>query len=278
MSENFSTTLERSGAPIRDANLPGVDGVDVSRFLADPDEYHHGSAHEELWLSKGSILINGTIKYIKAQPGTGNFDDEKIGWTEGLDDYSMVKVDHYLHRLFEKSAATHTKDLRTQCMCCESEESEKNGGCVFNVVDDMSETIDLGIDSPELLKHMQHRLEEVNKGLYDSSDKSPPELVGACNSSCAKEHWGKFDGPLCGIPGCDGKSGVKHHQKDEKHRRSGKWGSSGEGKKLPSSSSTGQGHKAERRSAHQRLDAHVSKGKGKWEKGPAQHSLGPALA
>jgi len=279
------------------ANLPGVDGVDVSRFLADPDKYHHGSAHEELWLSKGSILINGTMKYIKEQPGTGNllergnslepgtrhFMDEKIGWTEGLDNYSMVKADHYLRRLFKKSAptlftksaATHTEDLRTQCMCCEAENQNQNGGCVFNVVDDMSETIDLGIDSPTLLKYMQHRLEEANKGLYDSEDKSPPELMGACSDSCAKKHWGKLDGPVCGVPGCDGKGDGKNHQKDEKHRRSGKWYSSGEGKKLPSSSSTGQGHTAERRSAHQRPDANVNKGKakGKWEKDPAQHSL-----
>ena len=80
--------------------------------------------------------------------------------------------------------------------------------CLFDVEADPSELHDLARTHADLLGRMWRALNRSNLELY-GPNRSPPQLVGPCNESCATAYWRKVDingtgmrGPICGVPGC----------------------------------------------------------------------------
>ena len=70
-----------------------------------------------------------------------------------------------------------------------------------------AKTVDIAPEEAALVKSMWASLNATVATSYIS--RSPPELLGPCNSSCALEYWAKYGGtgteaaaPECGVPGC----------------------------------------------------------------------------
>jgi len=80
--------------------------------------------------------------------------------------------------------------------------------CLFDLQNDEREMKDLSRKMPELVAELWRELNRTALTAYLS--RSPPEMRGHCNATCAGEKWAKIassrrsvNGPICGVPGCD---------------------------------------------------------------------------
>lgn len=77
--------------------------------------------------------------------------------------------------------------------------------CLFNIQDDPEERTNMAAEKPELLQDLWGRLNRSFLTYYHS--KTPANMLGHCDKTCANKHWkklgGQGGGPVCGVPGCD---------------------------------------------------------------------------
>ena len=75
-------------------------------------------------------------------------------------------------------------------------------GCLFNVVDDITEHKDVAAQHPEIVANLTARLMQLRKGFYTNSDNfsnstvcPPGETVKPCACWAALNVWGGYFGP-----------------------------------------------------------------------------------
>ena len=79
--------------------------------------------------------------------------------------------------------------------------------CLFNLFEDEREMNDLAPQKQGKVKDMWTVLNETVQWTSFVS-RSPPDLLGPCNSTCSHTYWSSFGGdptsdePQCGVPGC----------------------------------------------------------------------------
>jgi hypothetical protein len=168
-----------------DDSWPDIDGVDVWDMLLHPESYHRYSAHESLLLSREVLLRKG-YKIMTRQRGHTYqpWDPFEDGWRE--------------------ANGTWTRPSEPTCG---QVWGKHNGPCLFDLEADPREQKDLSSSMPQLLDDMQKELDEAWKTFYVA--RSPANLMGPCDATCANAKWESFGGssghgPVCGVPGCSG--------------------------------------------------------------------------
>lgn len=78
--------------------------------------------------------------------------------------------------------------------------------CLFDLQSDEREMHDLSSERPDLVAEVWAELNRSN--LTGFFSRSPAELRGQCNQTCASAKWeslagAKVSGPFCGVPGCE---------------------------------------------------------------------------
>jgi hypothetical protein len=72
-------------------------------------------------------------------------------------------------------------------------------GCLFDVLNDPGEHIDLSSEHPEILARMKQRLTELKDNFYENNDKNvdvcPPNIDIPCACWMAINYYGGFYGP-----------------------------------------------------------------------------------
>merc|ERR1712190_496094 len=153
------------------------------------------AAHEELTLSRETLLLNGTWKIVVAQPDPGILamkgdmppkKNEVLGWRYRNHSWTVPDMSGCGLQFLDRT------NFRP---------------CVFDVQRDPREMQDLSQARPELLNDLWGRLNRSFLTWYHS--RTPESMLGDCNKSCAKSHWRgmgspKGDGPIRGVPGCVG--------------------------------------------------------------------------
>ena len=77
--------------------------------------------------------------------------------------------------------------------------------CLFNETADFREQTDLSEANAEIVQAMWKQLNATLLATFKA--RSPPSLIGPCNTNCSAEHWLSMGsasgiGPVCGVPGC----------------------------------------------------------------------------
>ena len=79
--------------------------------------------------------------------------------------------------------------------------------CLFNESTDLREQEDLSLApaNAALLRDMEGQLSREALAAFTS--RTPAEMLGKCDATCAKKYWKSLgstagNGPICGVPGC----------------------------------------------------------------------------
>jgi len=178
-------------------SFPPIDGVDVWPMLMSPARYRFDAAHETLWLTK-HVLLHGPFKLILVQPADGK-KAHNSGW---------------------RTPDGVWEEGDPEAFGCEATTDDETFAffrpCLFDVVHDPAERLNLASSQPELLRSLWKLLNDSQ--LTEFHAKSPAELLGPCDEVCAAEHWRNLGsdpvvhswrpdfveaaGPICGVPGC----------------------------------------------------------------------------
>lgn len=168
---------------------PDIDGVDIWDMLVKPEQHSQYSAHKTIALSH-EVLLDGKYKIMVAQRGATrqSYDKTEAGW----------------------SYPNHTWVQPSNRTCGEVDNTWENTQgrfkpCLYDLEADPREERDLSQDMPELLTSMYKMLNDTWRTYFYS--RSPAELLGPCDKSCADKHWVSLGGvaghsPICGVPGC----------------------------------------------------------------------------
>lgn len=165
-------------------SFPPVDGRDIWDLIVHPTDKPIDSVHPTLWLSAEVMLSRGRYKLVVAQPDPSKMSagTAECGW--------------------KQKDETWEEPTAAQCACgCAFKDRTTFVPCLFDVVADASERVDLSASQPSLVADLWKALNLSNLELYGMSH-SPPNLLGNCNASCASLHYGGSRGPICGVPGC----------------------------------------------------------------------------
>merc|ERR1712154_559394 len=75
-------------------------------------------------------------------------------------------------------------------------------GCLFDVVADMTEHVDVAAQNTAVVGQMAARLQQLPKGFFSNEDEiplaCPHNVTDVCACWMAKNHWGDFFGPYAG--------------------------------------------------------------------------------
>ncbi|KAK3280570.1 hypothetical protein CYMTET_11595 [Cymbomonas tetramitiformis] len=168
---------------------PGVDGVDVWDMIVKPSQYHQYSAHHTIALSH-EVLLKGKYKLMVSQRGNTHqdYDEFEAGWRH--------------------PNLTWVQPSNRTCGVVNGNWTNTKGHfipCLFDLEADPREEVDLSAAMPKLRDLMYKQLNDTWRTFYVA--RSPPELLGHCDSECADKKWvsmrgRKKSGPVCGVPGC----------------------------------------------------------------------------
>eukprot|EP00729_Bicosta_minor_P007231 gene7231-22231_t len=202
---------------------PGVDGVDLWPFyVTDPQPTNSSAAHPDgLWLSE-EVMVIGDYKIVVAQQEQIKTNSgPTLGWKCG--GLNHTRCDTTVSAECGENPDTKgpatpqcdtwVKATDEQCKCgCSFKDRSVFTPCLFDVANDPSEYTDLSALHPEMREQMWASLNRTNleQYMHRSDEKvgpgrSPPELLGYCNASCATKYWAQYpgqSGPACGVPGC----------------------------------------------------------------------------
>ena len=160
-----------------------MDEVDMQVILSD--------AHHHVKFSAMIIrLLGGRYKLIVAQPspevlegGPGGGDDLG-GWKQPNQSWIPDPV---------QKSCMQPWDPRVPA-----------SPCLYDVRADPDERVNLALQHPDKVEKLW-RILNVSL-LHRFHARSPPGLLGACNTKCSLAHWRSFGegavGPICGVPGC----------------------------------------------------------------------------
>eukprot|EP00912_Choanoflagellata_sp_UC4_P001011 UC4_evm3s622 len=159
---------------------PGIDGVNIWPFLTNPQEHNFSSAHSKLWISK-EVLIVGKLKLLVAQPDPAIMSSKSVnnGWKSISNDWNNTGADGW--------------------GCSKYRDRTNFKPCLFNLLDDESERIDLSDAQPDVVKTLWEELNYTQLTSYFA--RSPASLLGNCDEKCAMKKYGGCSHPTCGVPG-----------------------------------------------------------------------------
>ena len=215
-------------------SYPGVDGLDIWPILMNPQAHGHGSAHEVrgrlmvlhlvcishpalptdprrhpsparslhqggarhlrtfwqvLFISNEVIIHGGRYKLIVAQPSPevlegGPGGGDVFGWKQPNQSWIPDPVQKSCMRPWDPRVPASP--------------------CLYDVRADPDERVNLALQHPYKVEKLW-RILNVSL-LHRFHARSPPGLLGACNTNCSRAHWRSFGegtvGPICGVPGC----------------------------------------------------------------------------
>lgn len=174
-------------------SYPGVDGVNIWDMLMNPTRYEFDAAHETLVLTR-EVILKGRYKLMTSQRGTSSDTTQVVldienQWID--QNYKWWKPDGWQQTCgfpIVGVGTTH-KELVPCLIDLESDDREMN---------------DLAPTQPELMNRMWAELNYTWLSAYRA--RSPPELLGYCDETCAYSHWSSFlrasRGPACDVPEC----------------------------------------------------------------------------
>ena len=171
------------------SSYPGIDGVNIWPHLSSADAKEHSSdeAHEELVVTS-EVLVAGRYKLVTAMPDPDLMKEKhvELGWRSP--DGSWEEAD------------------AAKWSCSTFEDRRVFRPCLFDIEEDEREKVDLSSKFPQLTMKLWKRLNETLRTRY--ATRSPPELLGTCDTSCAAKHFAQpaakkhLRHPVCGVPGC----------------------------------------------------------------------------
>ena len=196
---------------------PSVDGRDIwPALVTKPSPNNFSAVHHQLWLSS-EVLIQGRYKLVVAQqePIKTNQGPED-GWRCGGSDHPRCDTHNSTKCGGQMGCDLWVKPTPKQCSCgCAYKDRERFVPCLFDVESDVSEFNDLSAIQGALREAMWADLNRTNLEQYmlgipgkkQARGRTPANLLGACNASCANSYWRSFgvsgdEGPQCGVPGC----------------------------------------------------------------------------
>ena len=72
-------------------------------------------------------------------------------------------------------------------------------GCLFNIVEDWTEHINIADENEDIVNRMANELDELKKGFYSNNEKGmdscPPNITVECACWMAQNYWNSFFGP-----------------------------------------------------------------------------------
>lgn len=158
------------GDDSQNGTFPPIDSMNVWPLIAGETDH---SPRTEIPLSWKS-LIDGEYKLIWAQSV------QQSGWTGPV----------------YPNASSSTSDIWQDLNC--------STGCLFNVVTDRGEHIDLAQEQPVRLQAMKERLKELRTTFFQNDDvgqdSCPPSIDMPCACWMAINHYGGFLGPYQEVP------------------------------------------------------------------------------
>lgn len=202
-------------------SFPPSDSVDIWPMITNPSAYPVGAAHPYLPLTK-EVMLSGQYKLLVSQP---YFKSQQSGWRQPDGTWRPPNA--------SETVDCMGQDLSpAQSFFPAAARPRKGAGagrpCLFDVRADPGEHVDLSADLPDVVAKLWARLNasvgyqrDCNGWTYEgtaaaeipgprqpdgSTSCSPPERLGHCNETCADAKWaayGKPDGPICAVPGCE---------------------------------------------------------------------------
>lgn len=171
------------------SSYPGIDGVNIWPHLSQPDKKKHSSdaAHEQLVVTS-EVLVAGRHKLVIAMPDPAIMKEKhvELGW--------------------RSPDGTWENTDAAKWSCSTFEDRRVFRPCLFDIEEDEREQTDLSSKFPLLTQTLWQKLNETLRTRY--ATRSPPELLGKCDTSCATKHFHieaakKHERhPVCGVPGC----------------------------------------------------------------------------
>jgi len=164
---------------------PGIDGLDIWKYLMTPQKESIRQARQGFTLSR-EVLLHDKWKLVVAQPSPKlmNANNVNNGWKQL--DYKWAPSSDEEFGCNAYNNRTHFRP------------------CLFDLSADPNEHKNLAEAHPDIMSSLWQMLNETWLGKFTS--RSPAQLVGKCNKMCAKKKWGWIvPSPQCGIPGCSNK-------------------------------------------------------------------------
>jgi len=188
-----------------DDSYPAVDGVNLWPLLTQEDAAAD-AAHKHLVLSK-EVLIAGRYKLLVSQP---HFKSQNSGWKQPDGSWEKSNDDPCVGQ----DLAPKESGLPVP--------AKGKTPCLYDLVADPSERSNIAAGNADLVRDLWSALNRSIAGYRDCNgwsgpikgpegSCSPPDLIGVCDAKCAQNKWAQYgnsDGPICGVPGCDGTSVV----------------------------------------------------------------------
>lgn len=163
---------------------PSVDGLNILNSLLYKNE-SSVSSRPYLWLSAESMIKDGRYKIVLAQQDPSLASPPVTGWRNANGSWE------------------YGGELDSDVECGVSFHNRTNfRPCLFDLATDEREKNDLSHSNPELLNELWSELNRTALTAFRS--RSPNELLGHCNETCAALKWesiygSSFVGPICGV-------------------------------------------------------------------------------
>lgn len=192
-----------------DSSFPPLDGVNVWPALMNSQNSSPNDAHEYLVLTK-EVILSGQYKLLVSQP---YFKSQNSGWKQPDGTWKKMNADDW---------PCSFQDVSPKDSALPVPHPGKTP-CLFDIRADPGEHVNIAKKNPDIVQKLWAELNatiltqrDCNGWTYEpipgpSGTCSPAKLLGKCDSTCAKKKWAKYgsnDGPVCGVPGCDGEEEV----------------------------------------------------------------------
>jgi hypothetical protein len=187
-------------------SFPPLDGVNVWPALMDPQQYSGPNGVREYIVLSKEVIISGQYKLLVSQP---YFKSQNSGWKQPNGQWKPSQ---------DKDWPCNFQDVSPAESALPIPHPGKTP-CLFDIRSDPGEHTNIASANPSIVKKLWGQLNQTvltqrdcNGWTYKpipgpGGTCSPAKLLGACNAQCAKAKWkqyGTTDGPVCGVPGCDG--------------------------------------------------------------------------
>jgi len=171
--------------------------------FAQHSEQRRKNDHLSLSLS-AQVLLKGPMKLLLGQGTVGDSGEKtEPDWSGGSPGKGQPPTDGW--HLANGSWVTATS-VGWKCGMAHGA-AAVYAPCLFNESTDLREEEDLSLApaNAALLRDMEGQLSREALAAFTS--RTPAEMLGKCDATCAKKYWKSLgstagNGPICGVPGC----------------------------------------------------------------------------